>query len=206
MLTSFLGLGIAYLIGSIPTGYIVAKIGKGIDIRFTGSGNVGSTNVFRTMGLAAGALVFILDVMKGIIPVYFIPKYFFPAPFTDYQMIQNVLVYKLFLAACAIGGHVWPVFLGFKGGKGVATTAGVLAVLAPNVVLAGFITWLLFFVPTRIVSISSIAAGIALPVTALILKQPREIIIFLVIIAILDIYKHRTNIERLLKGHEKSLF
>jgi len=198
----FLGMIAAYLIGSIPTAYIVAKITRGIDIRMVGSGNVGATNVYRTMGFVAGAVVMIIDIAKGALATYYMPLVCAnPDVRPGYEFTASLLI-----AISVIAGHVWPIFLGFRGGKGVATTAGVLLILAPNVLLGAFIVWFLLFVAVRIVSLASILAGISLPIFGFIFKVRIELVIFLAVICLLDVYKHRANVKRLLRGREKKLF
>ena len=200
MFNLFLGLIVAYLIGSIPTAYLFAKFIKGIDIRNFGSGNVGATNIYREVGKLPGFIVLAVDILKGVVPILFIP------------MVLGVEgtsigldIHKILIGAMTITGHVWTVFLKFKGGKGVATTTGVALVLAPKVLGIAFLAWVIFFLPFRYVSLASIAAAITLPIAALILGEPKSIVLFFAIIGAVGIYKHKSNISRLLKGEERRI-
>jgi glycerol-3-phosphate acyltransferase PlsY len=188
---------LAYLVGAIPMGYFMAKIFKGSDIRKQGSGNVGATNVLRTVGKIPALITLIFDISKGAIVVLLIGGY-------AYQYLASIdqNFYKCLLGLVAIAGHIWPVFLKFKGGKGVATTIGVMAVISPAVLLLSLIVWVALFSLTSYVSVASIAFGVALPVFAAIMDQNFYIIIFSVIVCLLNTYKHSENIKRLSKGEE----
>lgn len=187
----------AYLIGSIPTGFLMTKIFVGADIRSAGSKNVGATNVYRVAGKLPGLLTLIIDIVKGIIVVTLVTEFFYRyLPDIDY------IFYKTFLGLIAILGHIYSVFLKFKGGKGVATTIGVTAAIAPLVLLVSLAVWLIVFIPTNYVSLGSLAFGIALPISALVFDQPFYVVIFCVILCILNTYKHKDNIKRLLKREE----
>jgi len=132
----------AYIVGSIPTAYIFGKMLKGIDIRKYGSGNVGATNVFRTVGKLPGIIVLVLDYIKGFIPVTLFPQVV--RMLTDDPVAESGILI-IAIASAAIAGHIWTCFLGFKGGKGVATTAGVMTGLYPGIFLAGLIIWVAVF-------------------------------------------------------------
>lgn len=182
----------AYLLGSIPTGYIIAKLVKGIDIRTCGSGNPGATNVYRTVGAAAGITTFILDVLKGFLPTFFAVKYFGSAH----------SIFWILAGLCAISGHIWTVFLSFRGGKGVATTAGVFFALLPvGTILALIVFFIILFI-TRYVSVSSITAAVFLPVYAWLSHAPVIIPLFAALTGIAIIVKHKSNIQRLMAGNE----
>ncbi len=187
----------AYLIGSIPTSFIMTKAARGIDIRNFGSGNVGATNVFRVVGKFPALIVLVIDVSKGILVVTLITDYF-------YSFSGNIdyISYRAALGFIAICGHIWPVFLKFKGGKGVATTIGVVSVIAPWVFLVAGVIWLIVFLMTNYVSLASLALGAALPVAAAVLNYPFSTIIFFVAICLINSYKHMENIRRLLRGEE----
>jgi glycerol-3-phosphate acyltransferase PlsY len=191
----------SYLLGSIPTGYIFAKLLKGIDIREHGSRNVGATNVFRVVGKAPGVIVLFLDALKGFAAVALAAGFFYQP-----TVPVNIEYFCIMSALTVVSGHIWSVFLNFKGGKGVAASTGALIALMHQVVGACFIVWLAVFLVTRIVSISSIAASIALPIFAWVFNQPIELKVFSVILCILSCYKHILNIKRLLKGEERKLF
>lgn len=190
----------AYLIGSIPTGYLFGRWLKGVDIRKQGSGNIGATNVFRVAGKVPGVIVLLLDITKGLIVVTLLADILFKA-----ALPINQNLFKIILGLAIIAGHNWTVFLKFKGGKGVATSAGVLLGLEPIAVLICFLIWILVFIITHYVSLSSIISALFLPLfTNLFYKSP-ELIIFSLIIAVIGIYKHRSNIKRLLNGTESKI-
>jgi glycerol-3-phosphate acyltransferase PlsY len=187
----------AYLIGSIPTGFLMTKIFIGADIRSAGSKNVGATNVYRVAGKLPGFLTLIIDIAKGIIVVTLVADFFYRyLPDVDY------IFYKTLLGLIVILGHIYSVFLKFKGGKGVATTIGVTAAIAPLVLLVSLAVWLVVFIPTNYVSLGSLAFGIALPISALVFDQPFYVVIFCVILCMINTYKHKDNIKRLLKREE----
>lgn len=181
----------AYLLGSIPTSYLVGRM-HGLDLRELGSGNLGGTNAFRVMGLRAGIPVVAVDVSKG-----FVPAYFFPA-WDGSPAGKLALAYGL----AAIAGHVWSVFMRFRGGKGVATGAGVLVALAPTSALVGLLLWIGIVFTTRYVSVASIAAATAVPVVAWLTDEAASTVIFCAAIAAFVWWTHRENLRRLLRGEE----
>lgn len=183
---------VAYLIGAIPFGLLVAK-SRGVDIRSQGSGNIGATNVFRVIGKGWGILTFTLDALKGFVPAFFFPMLLR----SDASAEWGVL-----FGSCAILGHSFPVYLRFKGGKGVATGAGMLLGVAPVAVLIGFFCWLLCMVLSRIVSLSSIVAALSVIVSVWVLDRGPVINIVLTVLSLLVIWLHRANIRRLLSGTE----
>lgn len=193
---------LAYLIGSVPTAYLVGKAIKGIDIRKHGSGNVGATNVFRTVGKGWGVCVLICDMLKGIIAVIVLSR-LYDGDFDNIKYAQ--MIYGVF----AICGHNWTLFLGFKGGKGVATTAGVIAAMFPLAFSFSFIIFITTVVMTRIVSISSLISAFAFPIFfAFLYNDIKDFYVFLGISILLVIFifiRHRKNITRLIKGEEKNL-
>ncbi len=214
-----LGIAISYLIGSIPTGYIFGRILKGIDIRKFGSGNVGATNVLRVLGKWPGITVLVLDILKGFLPIIFLWNFILPRTMVSAVALAmgsqttafwpEVLYISLGLSC--IAGHNWTVFLGFKGGKGIATTLGVLLGLALK--MAGLslilglliLTWLLVFTLTRIVSAASIISAVTLPVYMLLFKQSRIMILTSTILSIFVILRHKSNLMRLLQGRESRI-
>lgn len=201
MLNLTASLILTYLIGSIPTAYIFGRMIKGIDIRNFGSGNVGATNVYRLIGKVPAFIVLFIDALKGFVPVLL-----FPAIFNiDKNLIDPELTSILIGVAC-ISGHVWTVFLKFKGGKGVATTSGVMLAIAPKVSLLALTVWVIFFLLFRYASLASIAAAISLPIASLVMNKAFPIVLFSIIICVIVSYKHKSNISRLLKGEEKKLF
>lgn len=207
MLWIILAIAISYLIGSIPTAYIFGRLLKGIDIRKFGSGNVGATNALRVLGKPAGITVLALDILKGFICT---------------GLIANVLVFKttyiadetlrVLLGLSCISGHNWTIFLRFKGGKGVATTFGALIGLAAKIsslkTILGLIilTWLIVFAIGRIVSLSSVLTAITLPIYMLLFKQSAILTALSIILAIFVIFRHKSNIRKILKGEESRLF
>lgn len=192
---------VSYLIGAIPFAYIVARA-HGVDVRKVGSGNVGATNVLRSVGKAAGASVLFLDAAKGFLPAFLIPYAF--ASCTHEEPSTPLAIT---CAVAAICGHVWPVYLGFKGGKGIATSTGALLALAPVAVLIGLIVWIITFFLSKYVSLASIIAAIAIPAVAWYLYLPEGMLLpgTLTFIGLLAIAKHRSNIQRLINGNENRM-
>lgn len=188
----------AYAIGSVPFGFIVGK-SHGIDIRTKGSGNIGATNVFRTIGKGWGVLTFMLDVVKGFVSAYTLPL--LAAKFMHYDSGQSL---NLLCACSAVAGHNWPVFLKFKGGKGIATTAGALLGIAPSALGIGLLTWLIVFPLSRYVSLASIAGATAMTISGWFLFKDDGILIpmFLTLMGCLAVIRHKSNIKRLMNGSE----
>jgi len=148
---------LAYLVGSIPWGFLIGKL-KGIDIRSHGSGNIGATNVRRVLGRPLGTLCFLLDLLKGLLPVVLIGALLGPA------LLVPPDLGRALAAGAAVSGHVWPVWLGFKGGKGVSTTLGALVAVSWLAVLMGVVAWVVAFFLTRYVSVASLVSANLLPV------------------------------------------
>jgi len=207
MLWIILGITVSYLIGSIPTGYILARCLKGIDIRKFGSGNIGATNIFRVLGRTAGIIVLVLDGLKGYIPVTCLGNFLSSRSVA----ISQEGLWIILGLACIIG-HNWTVFLRFKGGKGIATSAGVLFALAFKInglaIVLGLVilTWISAFIITRIVSLASVLATLVLPIFTLLFKQPKEIIFLSICLCLFVILRHKSNITRILTGRESRLF
>ncbi|HQM70241.1 MAG TPA: glycerol-3-phosphate 1-O-acyltransferase PlsY [Bacteroidales bacterium] len=193
----------AYLLGSIPSAVWVGRLFHGIDVREHGSGNAGATNVIRVLGWKTGIPVLLFDMAKGFLAAM-LPRLFNLAP-TDSAMLVNL---QIFTGLMAITGHIFPVFAGFRGGKGVAAMFGILLAIHPPVTLLCLGVFLVFFLSTGIVSIGSMAAGIAFPIFLLtFFKTPSVFFrIFSVVVAVALLVTHRKNIQRLLKGEEKRLF
>jgi len=191
---------IAYLIGSIPFGFLIAK-SQGKDIRTLGSGNIGATNVFRSISKKLGIITFALDVGKGVCGVLLVPLLAARLTSTGFEG----MALPLFCGAMTIAGHNWTCFLGFKGGKGIATSAGMLIGLSPVCVGIAFLGWLITFLTTRYVSVASIAACVVLAVAVWPFHMNQNGIWFpavLTALAALGIWKHRANILRLKAGTE----
>ncbi len=186
---------LAYFIGSIPTGYLFVKKLLEVDIRQYGSGNVGATNVARKLGFKMGAAVALLDIMKGFIPVMAARLFLGLEP--------TYLLYLIGFAA--IIGHDWSIFLGFDGGKGVATTFGVILAAAPlSFVVLGLI-WLVIAFSIRIVSLASLLGTLTLPVSVYFFSGDLAQAAMALILFVFVVYTHRENINRLLKGEEKRI-
>ena len=194
---------VAYLIGSIPFGYILVRLFKKQDIRATGSGNIGATNVARTApGLGIATLV--LDALKGFLPVWFIGRYILISYNAD---VTGGAVLISLAALFAVAGHIFPVWLGFRGGKGVATATGVFLVLCPQAVGLSLLVFLVVLVVTRYVSLASILATACFPLFAYALLRSaswntKPVLLASVVISILIIVKHHENIRRLFNGTE----
>ena len=190
----------SYLLGAIPFGLIVARA-KGVDIRKIGSGNIGATNVFRSVGKGLGIFTFICDMLKGSVTAFAFPlvaTLLFAFP--DEQKFPLALV----CGCAAIAGHNWPIYLCFKGGKGVATSAGVLLGIAPGCVGIGIAVWIIVFVFSRYVSVASIIAAAAVGGSSwwLYLKDGKLRPVALTVLAALAIWRHKSNIRRLINGTE----
>jgi len=183
----------SYFLGSIPFGYIVGKV-KGYDLRDEGSGNIGAANVFRVVGKKEGVFVFILDFLKGFLPVIF---------FFDISVLAGV-----FALIGAIIGHMTTPFLRFKGGKGVATGFGGIVALMPIPALSAFGIWIILLGITRRVSVGSLGAAISLPILYFFFSDPMSKIVLCItiLLAILVIFSHRKNIKKLMRGEEEPIF
>ena len=188
---------LAYLLGSIPTGFLVARA-KGIDIRTVGSGNIGATNAFRVLGKAAGTFVLLADFLKGLLACGVVPWLLFHTG----EFAQVRVGPEIIAGLCAVLGHNYPVWLAFKGGKGIATSAGVLTALVPWSLVTILSVWIVLFLLTRYVSIGSIAAAAALPFATWIFYRNWTLTAVTGAMGALAIYKHRGNIQRLINGTE----
>jgi acyl phosphate:glycerol-3-phosphate acyltransferase len=192
----------AYLLGSIPWGYIAGRL-SGIDVRQHGSGNIGATNVLRVLGKPWGFGVFFGDALKGFLAVRLAMLLAARTP----ETAGYIEFYAILAAAACVAGHSFPVWLRFKGGKGVATSAGSLAGVTPIAAFTIFLVWLVVFKVTRYVSLASIVAATALPVVVAILvgmqmTQGAVLFYFSLIMTGLVVWRHRSNISRLLDGTE----
>ena len=195
----------SYLLGSIPTGYVVG-LAKGVDIRKVGSGNIGATNVFRSLGQRLGIFVLVADGLKGWAACELISnlvlRNFYAESINDLPFAEYL---KMTCGVCVILGHNYTFWLRFKGGKGIATTAGVLAALFWPVFITVLSTWIVFFLATRYVSIGSIAAAISLPIAAIIFNNSHRLIFVASILGALALWKHLPNFKRLLQGTENRI-
>ncbi|MBS4014075.1 MAG: glycerol-3-phosphate 1-O-acyltransferase PlsY [Bacteroidetes bacterium] len=191
-----------YLLGSIPTAVWIGKSFHNIDVRDHGSKNAGSTNAIRVLGLKTGIIVLIIDAFKGIAAVNLV--LIFPEIFPG----ENTYVmFKLLLGVMALLGHIFPIFAGFRGGKGIATLAGIVIALFPGTVLISLGVFALIFLITRIVSLGSIIASITFPIIIIFFDKEAVLaeMIFSVVVAVFVPLTHRKNIYRLLKGEENKL-
>jgi glycerol-3-phosphate acyltransferase PlsY len=183
---------LCYLIGSIPFSYIFSRVFGGIDIRAKGTGNVGATNVLRTLGIKIALLSLIGDLFKGVLAAWL-------------GLIVGGETLGALCGSAVVIGHCWPVFLGFRGGKGVATSAGVFVVLVPPVLLMLAVVFVTLAAVTRYVSLGSICAAALLPFMLLFMHQPWSYIIMGLILTSIVIFRHRENIKRLRNGTEKKI-
>jgi len=194
---------LSYLMGSVPAGYIAGRF-AGIDIRRVGSGNIGATNVLRVLGKPYGYAVFLFDFCKGVGAVR-MSILIINAAHPGNQ--ESELVGIMAGVLCVLG-HTYPVWLGFKGGKGVATSVGVLFGLMPAAALTVLAVWFVTFQATKYVSVASIAAAVALPVTAAVMvhfgKAGTPLVYFSACLAVVIVWRHRSNVSRLMKGTEAS--
>lgn len=184
---------LAYLVGAIPVGFIVARLSGGVDIRRVGSGNIGATNVLRTLGKLPALLTLLGDIGKGYLAV---------------RLAWSLDPTPLGVAEGAVGavvGNCWPVFLRFRGGKGVATGLGAFLALAPWATLPAALVWVVVAASFRFVSLASIMACLCLPLGVVLLRAPWPVIIAAAMVSAIIIYRHRPNIERLMNGKEPRL-
>ena len=189
-----------YFLGSIPTGYLMGRA-RGVDVRKFGSGNIGATNVGRVLGRNWGFFAFGCDFLKGFLALFLLRVYVFPE-----DVSWSVELLLVICGMASVLGHNYTPWLGFKGGKGIATSAGVLGALVPPVLVLAFTLWAIITLISRIISLASIAASFSLPpLTAWL--YPREWVYFglAVFICILAVWRHRSNIRRLLNGTESRL-
>lgn len=183
---------ISYLLGSIPFAYISLRLFKGIDIRQVGSGNVGSTNALRTAGKGAALTALLGDMLKGLAAAWLGMR-------VGGQGLAAICVVAVII------GHCWPIFLGFKGGKGIASTAGAVLYLMPGVFLFLLVMFIIIVYFSRYVSLASISVAILLPLAVFVLSLPNIYLIMSIILMILVIYRHWENIERLRNGNERKI-
>ena len=181
----------AYLVGSVPSGILISMASRGIDPRLKGSGNIGATNILRVVGKKEAAMTLLMDILKGLIPVgaAFLFK------------IEQPLIF--FIGGSAILGHIFPVFLNFQGGKGVAVSFGVFLGVAPKIAFIAFVIWWIGFLVGRYSSTGALAAFGSLPFLALLIRPDPAFVAFSTLLSILVFFRHWDNIRRLLQGEEK---
>jgi glycerol-3-phosphate acyltransferase PlsY len=205
----------SYMVGSIPTSIILSKWRHGFDIRTKGSGNAGGTNVFRVLGWKSGVLVMIFDIGKGVIATALIARLFWDPtlPFYNKTPFDDFTIIQMICGGAAIIGHIWTMFAGFKGGKGIATGAGMLIGITPTEFAISIAVFFLVFWVYKYVSLGSIAAAVAFPLSLFVrhnifgdeIHSYRTLIVFSFSVAVLLVYSHRHNIKRLIEGTEKKL-
>lgn len=201
------GILVSYIIGSIPTAYIFGRVSRGIDIRKFGSGNVGATNALRVLGKGLGIIVLVLDILKGFLPVILLGR----LVVVKVAYISEEILLVILGLSC-ICGHNWTIFLKFRGGKGIATSFGVLLALALKIggleiiLLLCIFTWIVVFFVTRIISLASILTGISLPIYMTLFRQSSVLILTSIILSIFIILRHKSNLKRILQGKESRLF
>lgn len=186
--------GIGFVAGSLPTGYLMGRVLRGIDIRTVGSGNVGATNVFRSVGKTAGLATLVIDMAKGFLPVWGVLR---GAPAEALPLI---------VGAAAVAGHTWSPWVRFRGGKGVATSGGVFLALLPGPTGVALATFAVVFALSRRVSVGSLAAAVALPVAAGLAGVPGPRLAMAILLGAVVVVRHIPNIKRLWRGEEPPLF
>ena len=202
---------LSYLVGSIPTGLIISRWVKGVDIRKEGSGNIGSTNAMRVLGWKWGLVVQVVDILKGLTAVLVIASlHYGDFPFNNKTPFDDYVVVQIIAGISAVLGHIFSVFLSFRGGKGINTAAGMLVGIAPIDISIALIVFLIVLFSTGYVSLGSISAATAFPTTLFVrfnifkdsIPSYHTLIIFSIALSVLLIYAHRSNIKRLLAGSE----
>ena len=206
---------LSYIVGSIPTSIIASKLMRGFDIRQHGSGNAGGTNVLRVLGWKIGLRVILFDLFKGVAATIFVARLFWDPslPFQNRTPFEDFTVVQIICGIAAILGHIWTLFAGFKGGKGVATGAGMLLALAPVEFAVAVVIFAAVFSSSRYVSLGSIAGAVAFPLTMFFrenifnvdIQGYHTLIFFAIGTSLLLIYTHRENIKRLIRGTESKL-
>jgi len=206
---------LSYILGSIPTSIILSKWRHGFDIRTKGSGNAGGTNVFRVLGWKWGVVVMLVDMGKGVIATALISRLFWDPtlPFYNRTPFDDFTIIQMICGGAAIIGHIWTIFAGFKGGKGIATGAGMLIGITPTEFGISIAVFLIVFWAYKYVSLGSIAAAVAFPVSLFVrhnifgdeIHSYRTLIVFSFSVAVLLVYSHRQNIKRLIEGTEKKI-
>ncbi len=202
MTQQFLGILLSYLLGSIPTAFVLGRACRNIDLRQHGSGNLGATNAFRVLGPVIGTAVLLIDISKGTLAVILAHRFLDPG-----RPLATDL-YACLCAITAVAGHNWTIFMRFKGGKGMATSLGVLiafSLIVENfgiVMLLVMALWTLVFFASGIVSLASIVASIILPFLSIFFALPGTFIVFLTILSVFSLIRHKSNISRLLQKKE----
>jgi glycerol-3-phosphate acyltransferase PlsY len=205
---------LSYLVGSIPNSIIISKVVKGIDIREHGSGNAGGTNVMRVMGWKYGVIAILLDAFKGVVAVVFIARLHYGGmPFENVTPFDDFTLVQIIAGISAVIGHIWTIFAGFKGGKGIATALGMLIIIVTIDMLVAVAVFAIVVSVSRYISLGSILGAIAVPLTLVIRENLFHVNIegygtllpFLIFVSLLVIYTHRKNVVRLINGNENKV-
>ena len=206
---------LSYLVGSIPTSIMLSKWRHGFDIRSKGSGNAGGTNVFRVLGWKSGVFIIVMDALKGVLATTVVARLFWDPtlPFYNHTPFDDFTIIQMICGGAAVIGHVLTVFAGFKGGKGIATGAGMLIGIAPTEFAVSVVVFFIFFFAFRYVSLGSIMAAAAFPLSLIIrynilsdeIHSYKTLVFFSTGIALFLIYSHRANIKRLVEGTERKI-
>jgi glycerol-3-phosphate acyltransferase PlsY len=183
---------LCYLIGSVPFSFIFSRLLGGVDIRAQGTGNVGATNVFRTLGIKIALLSLLGDLLKGVLAAWL-------------GLNFGGIGLAALCTVAVVAGHCWPIFLGFRGGKGVATSAGAILVLMPLIGVTMAVTFITVIAVSRFVSLGSVCAAVLFPVLILVMNEPWQYLMMGLVMAGMVLFRHRTNIERLRKGTERKI-
>ncbi len=205
---------LSYLVGSIPSSIIVSKLVRGIDIREHGSGNAGGSNVFRVLGWKFGILVILLDALKGALAVIIIARFYLDSfPFKNITPFDDFTLVQIICGVTAVIGHIWTVFAGFRGGKGIATGLGVLIMLVTIDMALALGVFFIVVAVSRYISLGSLAAAVAVPLILVVRENIfgvdipgyNTVLPFCIILSLLVIYTHRKNIDRLINGNENKI-
>lgn len=205
---------LSYLVGSIPNSIIVSKLVKGIDIRDYGSHNAGGTNVMRVLGWKYGILVILLDALKGVVAVVIVARLHYGSmPFVNATPFDDLTLVQIIAGIAAVLGHIWTVFAGFKGGKGIATALGMLLMLVTVDMLIAIGVFVIVVTISRYVSLGSILGAISVPLTLIIrenvfnvnIHSYNTILPFVIFVSLLVVFTHRKNVVRLINGNENKL-
>ena len=205
---------LSYLVGSIPNSIIVSKLVRGIDIREHGSGNAGGSNVFRVLGWKFGILVILLDALKGALAVIVIARFYLDSfPFKNITPFDDFTLVQIICGVTAVIGHIWTVFAGFRGGKGIATGLGVLIMLVTIDMALALGVFFIVVAVSRYISLGSLAAAVAVPLILVVRENIfgvdipgyNTVLPFCIILSLLVIYTHRKNIDRLINGNENKI-
>ena len=206
---------LSYIVGSIPTSIMLSKWKHGFDIRTKGSGNAGGTNVFRVLGWKSGLFVILMDMGKGVIATTIIARLFWDPtlPFYNRTPFDDFTIIQMICGGAAIVGHVWTVFAGFRGGKGIATAAGMLLGIAPTEFIVSILIFAIFFYAFRYVSLGSVMGALAFPLSIIVrhnilsdeVHSYKTLVFFSTGVALFLLYSHRANIKRLLEGTERKI-